>query len=120
MSNIFTLPDNLADQEKEIVEVLASGEQVTIGRILSAGHCSAPGFWFDQAHDELVVLVQGQAQLTFADGEVCQLQAGDTLFIPAHRQHRVEKTSSDPPCIWIAVQGKLWSRGKTGASMDTK
>jgi cupin 2 domain-containing protein len=72
---------------------------VTIERILSSGHCSAPGFWYDQAQDEWVVLVQGQAQLTFADGEISQLQAGDTLFIPAHRPHRLEKTSTDPPCI---------------------
>ena len=34
-----------------------------------------------------------------------KLTAGDYLFIPAHQKHRVEYTSSRPPCIWLAVHG---------------
>jgi cupin 2 domain-containing protein len=122
LPNIFNLPRDLAQQKEEVIEVLASGEHVVIERILSSGHRCAPGFWYDQSQDEWVVLLQGQAQITFTDGEVCQLQRGDSLFIPAHRQHRVETTSIDPPCIWIAVHGRMQvaSQGITAASLGAR
>ncbi|MDS4068774.1 MAG: cupin, partial [Candidatus Competibacter sp.] len=28
---------------------------------------------------------------------------GDYLWIPAHRRHRVEWTSENPPAIWLAL-----------------
>jgi cupin 2 domain-containing protein len=107
VQNIFALPTTLDPAEEEIIEVLATGDQIKIERILSCGQQSAPGFWYDQQSDEWVLLIQGQAQLVFADGEICTLRNGDTLFIPAHRKHRVEWTSSHPPCIWLAVHSKM-------------
>ena len=57
--------------------------------------------------DEWVVLLQGEAILACEDGPTLNLRAGDHLLIPARKRHRVEHTSADPPCIWIAVHGKL-------------
>lgn len=111
LRNIFELPDNLAQQEQEVVEVLASGERVVIERILSCGHCSASGFWYDQEWDEWVVLLQGQAEIAFADETIYRMRAGDSLFISAHRKHRIEETSTDPPCVWIAVHSRMQSSG---------
>jgi cupin 2 domain-containing protein len=49
--------------------------------------------------------LQGKARLLFDhdQGETIKLSAGDTLFIPKHRLHRVVYTSVQPACIWLAI-----------------
>jgi cupin 2 domain-containing protein len=54
-----------------------------------------------------VILLQGEAVLSYEDSSQIELKAGDYLFIPAHQKHRVEYTSVLPPCIWLAVHGDL-------------
>ena len=102
-NNLFAeLPDGLPE---ELVEVLAEGEgSLRIERIISRGHASPDGFWYDQESVEWVLLLQGSAQLRFEDeAEVVELRAGDWLEIPAHRRHRVEETSDAEPTVWLAV-----------------
>ena len=41
-----------------------------IERIVSTGQSSPPGFWYDQADDEFVVLLSGSARLRFEEGYV--------------------------------------------------
>lgn len=73
-------------------------------RIISIGHAALPGEWYDQDWDEWVVLLQGQAGLRFAGEDAARtLTPGDYLWIPAHRRHRVEWTSENPPAIWLAL-----------------
>jgi cupin 2 domain-containing protein len=50
-----------------------------------------------------VVLLQGEADLTYEDGSTRRLAAGDHIFIPTYQRHRVSYTSSEPPCVWLAV-----------------
>ncbi|MDZ4782088.1 MAG: cupin domain-containing protein [Planctomycetia bacterium] len=100
MSNLFDdVPDTLP---AELVEVLARGDGVRIERIVSRGHVSPEGFWYNQDEDEWVVLLQGAARLRFEDQEI-ELRPGDNLHIPARRRHRVEWTSPDQPTVWLAV-----------------
>ena len=100
MSNLFAdIPGKLP---AELVEVLARGDGVRIERIVSRGHVSPEGFWYNQDESEWVVLLQGAARLRFEDREV-ELGPGDYLHIPAHRRHRVEWTSPDEPTVWLAV-----------------
>jgi len=54
-------------------------------------------------------LLQGEAELAYADDSRIKLKAGDYLLIPAHTKHRVEYTSIEPPCIWLAVHGQFVS-----------
>ncbi len=54
-----------------------------------------------------VILLQGEAELAYGDGSRMALKAGDYLLIKAHQKHRVEYTSSDPPCIWLAIHAKF-------------
>jgi cupin 2 domain-containing protein len=103
--NIFTLPAPLP--ASELVEPLIPDRGVLIERIISSGQASPPGFWYDQERDEWVVLLQGEAEIAYTDGRRVSLAAGDTLFIAAHERHRVEYTSANPPCLWLAVHGKL-------------
>ncbi len=101
MMNLLTdLPRNLP---AELVSILAENQHVRIERIVSTGHCSAPDFWYDQSEHEWVLLLQGQAELQFADGSSSRLQCGDQLLIPAHQRHRVLWTTPDQPTVWLAV-----------------
>ena len=76
---------------------------VRVERIVSMGQTTQPGEWYDQAGDEWVVLLTGRATLLFDGGARVELCPGDWLLIPAHARHRVEATSSAPPCVWLAV-----------------
>ena len=103
--NIWTLPERRPG--REVTETLCASPGVRIERIVSTGQASPPGFWYDQAQDEWVALLQGQAELMWYDGRRRILRPGDWLLIPAHERHRVAWTSPDQPCIWLAVFGQL-------------
>ncbi len=104
-TNIYELPAPLGNEE--LFASLVPDRGVLIERIVSSGQVTPPGEWYDQERDEWVVLLQGKAVLAIEHGPNVSLSAGDHLLITAHRKHRVEYTSADPPCIWIAVHGKL-------------
>ncbi len=100
MQNLFAaIPDDLAE---EFVETVLTAPNLRIERIVSQGHASPPGFWYDQEQSEFVAVLAGAARLQF-DDELVELKAGDSLNIPAHRRHRVEWTTSDVPTMWLAV-----------------
>ena len=101
MSSLFSVPAGLPRPE-EFSEILARSGEIIVERIISHGHTTSPGIWFDQEKDEWVALLQGEAGLTFSDGTELRMHAGDWALIPAHRRHRVVETTTDPPCIWIA------------------
>jgi len=99
-ANLFAeLPVNLPE---ELVEKLVDTQEVRIERIVSAGHSSPQGFWYDQAESEWVVVLCGEAVLEFEDEER-MLKPGDYVLIPAHRKHRVHSTSSMEPTVWLTV-----------------
>jgi len=88
----------------ELVQNLAGGNGMRIERIVSRGHCSPPGFWYDQPDDEWVVLIKGEARLRFEAGErVVHLREGDYVHIAAHERHRVDWTAESADTIWLAV-----------------
>lgn len=99
--NIFVLPDSLPDAE--VFEPLAAGAGTKIERIISTGQATPEGEWYDQEQAEWVLLLQGEAVLLFDDGRRYCLTPGDHVFIPPHERHRVESTTTEPPCIWVAV-----------------
>lgn len=101
MGNIFQqVPEHL---EQEIFEQIQAGEHVTIERIISKGHSSPASGWYDQARNEWVLLLRGEAELSFPDGETIRLTAGDYVSIPAHTRHRVDWTDPHTETIWLAV-----------------
>lgn len=77
---------------------------VRIERIISHGHASAEGFWYDQDDDEWVMMLRGTAAIRFGDGTLVDLGPGDHVHIPRHIRHRVERTSDD--VVWLAVHLK--------------
>jgi cupin 2 domain-containing protein len=106
MPNIYELSQEVYQLEK--FEQIVSGKNIQIERIISTGQTTNPREWFDQELDEWVILLQGEAELSYADDTRIKLKAGDYLLIPAHTKHRVEYTSSEPACIWLAVHGQLF------------
>ncbi|MBX7043303.1 MAG: cupin domain-containing protein [Ignavibacteria bacterium] len=99
--NIF---DNVAPSKSgfEAFEKLAGTTAAHVERIISNGQKTPEGKWLQQERNEWVVLIDGNAGLSFDDGEKLDLKPGDYVFIPKDTKHRVDYTSEDPPCIWLA------------------
>ncbi len=101
MKNLFA--DIPASLETEIIERLVTTDVVTIERIVSMGHTSPADGWYDQQHNEWLLVLSGAAVLAFEDGTEISMKPGDTLDIPAHKKHRVKWTSADTETVWLAV-----------------
>ena len=101
----FNILENLPENpSEEIIEQLASSGNVRIERIVSSGHRSPDGFWYDQDQDEWVVVLKGRAQLKIEGVEdLVNLAVGDSVLLRAHQRHRVEWTLPDFDTIWLAV-----------------
>ena len=97
------LRDLPADLSDELTETLVASDTVRIERIVSTGHASPEGFWYDQPEREFVLVVQGRARLEFEGGDPLELEAGGWIDIPAHRRHRVAWTAPHEPTVWLAV-----------------
>ncbi len=88
----------------ELFEPLVETNTFRLERIVSLGHATPAGEWYDQERDEWVVLLKGSAALHFeGECEPVPLQPGDFVHIPAHRRHRVEWTESAGPTVWLAL-----------------
>jgi cupin 2 domain-containing protein len=101
-SNLFRdLPASLAG---ELVDVLVDAPGVKLERIVSLGHATPPGEWYDQETNEWVILLRGRAALRFEDESAPRvLEAGDHVRIAARRRHRVEWTEPSAPTVWLAL-----------------
>lgn len=97
------IPDQLPHELSQVL-LAANANRVKIVRIVSKGHCSAPGFWYDQQDNEWVLLAKGEARLRFEAGDrLLHLTVGMHVNIAAHERHRVEWTSDIEETIWLAV-----------------
>ena len=108
MHNLFHYPqpapaDNGAGQE--LFEPIVQGPNgLLVERIVSHGHTTPPGEWYDQDRDEWVMVLQGEATLEYPGGSTLHLVQGMHVLLPAHCKHRVAHTST--PCLWLAVHGQ--------------
>lgn len=87
----------------EAVSVLARAGATRVERIVSYGHASPPGFWYDQEEHEYVLVVSGRAELELEHQGVVALGPGDWVDIPARVRHRVAWTAPNEATIWLAV-----------------
>jgi len=93
-----------AELPKEIFDTICATEGVKIERIVSRGHASPEGFWYDQEKNEFVLVVRGSAGLKLEnEDDIVVLKTGDYLNIDAHVKHRVEWTDSTCETVWLAV-----------------
>ena len=107
MTNLFSPPDqndpiSLGQETSVILAGKPGGMRVE--RIVSRSHATPEGYWYDQPDDEWVAVLEGSAEIAYADGTRVALRKGDSLLIPRRVKHRVAQTSD--PCIWLAVHGE--------------
>ena len=101
MNLLTPLPDATAAEQ---VTTLLTRPGLRVERIVSLGQKSPPGFWYDQAEGEWVLVLAGAAKLRFADEPAARLlRPGDWLDIAPHRRHRVDWTDPVAPTIWLAI-----------------
>ncbi|MCB2222116.1 MAG: cupin domain-containing protein [Bacteroidetes bacterium] len=103
--NIFDLPKE--ENGIEIFTTLFESASIKIERIFGQHPYTQPGEWYDQEEDEWVVLLEGTAKVEIQNEQIIELKAGDYLFLPAHKIHRVNETSDVKKCIWLAIHGNL-------------
>lgn len=104
LRNVFDIPQLTSD--KEFTEVMTQGD-VIIERIISIGQTTPVDEWYNQDKDEWVVLLEGEARLFFEQTGEIIMNKGDYILIKAHERHRVEYTSLNPPCVWLAIHGNF-------------
>ena len=76
----------------ELFTTLLEAADLRIERIVSHGHASPEGFWYDRDRHECIVVLKGAARLRFDDATV-GMKPGDFVNIPAHKKHRLEWTT---------------------------
>jgi cupin 2 domain-containing protein len=102
MDNLYSsLP---ADSSEEAFDLLLEMNCLRLERIVSQGHASPEGFWYDQPQHEWVLVLKGKARLRIDGADApLEMRPGSFVNLPAHTRHRVEWTSPDEPTIWLAV-----------------
>lgn len=105
MANLLVdLPDAC---QAEVCETLLEQGVLRLERIVSRGQSTPEGQWYDQDHDEWVLVIAGQALLQIAGEQVARrLETGDWVYLPAHCRHRVVWTPPDRETIWLALHWK--------------
>ena len=99
MKNLFDI-SGLPTHEEQF-ESIIDNNHLKLERIISFGHPTPPDEWYDQKETEWVSLLKGTATLLYKDDSVVEMKEGDTLMIPPHMQHRVERVSED--AIWLEI-----------------
>lgn len=95
------LPQQAAQEQ---FDPLLERPGLRLERIVSSGQATPAGQWYDQAEDEWVVLLQGEAGLRIeGEAECRRLRPGDWLLLPAHCRHRVEWTAAEGASVWLAL-----------------
>ena len=100
-SNIYE--NFLKQMDGEFFENLILSENVKIERIISNGDITPTGKWYDQDNDEWVMIMKGEAVLSFENQKDITLKSGDYINIPANTKHRVSWTSQEQETIWLAI-----------------
>lgn len=101
LNNIFeSLPKDL---QSEVVENIVQSGDIRIERIVSKGQATPQSQWYDQAHNEWVIVLKGEAIIGLENNTEHHLVPGSYLNLPAHTKHRVNWTTSESETIWLAI-----------------
>ena len=99
--NIFgDIPKEL---KEELFEDILVKDGLKIERIVSDGHTTQKFEWYEQDFDEWVILLQGEAVLSFENEEDLTLHVGDYINIAAMKKHKVSWTKPNTKTVWLSV-----------------
>jgi len=101
-SNIYSnIPKEIPD---EVFEVIIRNGPFKLERIVSKGHSTPKGKWYDQDNEEWVILLNGSAGIAIeGKAGIVVLKPGDYINLPAHLKHRVEWTDPSTETVWLAL-----------------
>ncbi|MDY0327952.1 MAG: cupin domain-containing protein [Arcobacteraceae bacterium] len=102
LKNIFDSLPSLCSKDEEF-KILLENKSIKIERIISTGQSSPEDFWYEQSQNEWVIVLDGEAVLSFENDNDIILKKGDFINIPAFKKHRVKSTKPDIHTIWLAV-----------------
>ncbi len=101
LGNIFdSIPDNL---DEEVFDLLLQNNQLKIERIISKGQSSPKSGWYNQDKNEWVIVLKGEAAISFEHDKDVNLKVGSYLDIPAYTKHKVIWTDPETETIWLAI-----------------
>lgn len=104
LGNLYDTGGIVHDPQQEFFQTLLETRGVRVERIVSKGHATPPGQWYDQDWDEWALLLSGAARLRLeGDVEALDLVPGDCIWLPAHCRHRVEWTDAERETVWLAL-----------------
>jgi len=99
--NIFVdIPKQL---KEELFENILTKDNLKIEKIISKGHTTPIGEWYDQDSNEWVIVLEGEALLSFENSGDVKLKKGDYINILAHTKHKVSWTTPDKETVWLAI-----------------
>lgn len=100
--NIFCdLPEQFP---QELFEILSTGKDFTLERIVSRGQATPIGQWLEQKNKEWVLLLKGSAGIILqGQKEAVPLKPGDYMLIEACQKHRIEYTDMETETVWLAL-----------------
>ena len=99
--NIFkNIPKQLP---QEVFENIVLQDNLKIERIVSKGHKTPKSQWYDQEDNEWVIVLTGEAILSFENSADVKLNSGDYINIPSHTKHKVAWTTPNRETIWLAI-----------------
>jgi len=107
ISNIYSdIPKELPN---ELFEKIIQNGSFKLERIISKGHSTPKGKWYNQSEEEWVVVLKGSAGISI-EGEAgtVVLKPGDYIHLPAHLKHRVEWTDATTETVWLALYYQKW------------
>ena len=99
--NIFeSIPEEI---DVEIFDLLIQRNNIKVERIISKGHSSPKTGWYDQDHNEWVIVLKGEATITIEGNIELNLKVGSYVDIPTHTKHKVSWTKPNSETIWLAI-----------------
>jgi len=97
------LQDIPSDLKDELFEDILVSDNLKIERIVSLGHTSPKEGWYKQDKNEWVILLDGEATISFKNSNDVKLTKGDYLNIPLHVEHKVSWTKPNYKTIWLVI-----------------
>lgn len=107
------LPDATGAEQ---FETLVARGDIRIERIVTRGQATPLETWYDQQHNEWVLLMSGSALIQFEGmDEFHRLEVGQWLLLPAHCRHRVAWVPPEETTVWLAIH---WPNQETESQKD--
>lgn len=128
--NLFVgIPRTLPGEQ---IDALLSAPNIRIERIVSRGHSSPPGFWYDQDRPEWVIVIAGSAAVLFEgaattstfrrmhaiawNGPTRTSRRSGSPCITAEREaHTITKSPGTRPGLFISNQRRTYRTGCCGS-----